>query len=312
MTAPRAFLPVTRRYAAALDRVRRATPRERLMLAGLAVVGALILVSSRHPVFERQASPTTWREVTPAARDRSAPPFSSRNAPQVGKALAEKSAKLAGRRMSASDLLAAVDTLARESGLNADSTTPRSDHSGGLTFHLLRAKSQPARAHRCKNSWTLTTELRLPLRRVHGLRHRARHRRLARRARASSPPFTNDPLLPTFPNDRRCVSSAPRRPRRPGRARSSRPLLAQDAPPSPHARRPLRPGRSSPRRIPSGVSPSWTTRRRKSRRAAGENHRPHRPAPAQDLPATKFNFSSGRELTRREGRRPRSRACSRR
>ena len=56
----------------------------------------------------------------------------------MDKALAEKSAKLAGRRMSASDLLAAVDTLARESGLNADSTTPRSDHSGGLT--LLRAK----------------------------------------------------------------------------------------------------------------------------------------------------------------------------
>ena len=33
MTVPRVFLPATRRYAAALDRVRRATPRERLMLA---------------------------------------------------------------------------------------------------------------------------------------------------------------------------------------------------------------------------------------------------------------------------------------
>ena len=77
------------------------------------------------------------------------------------------------------------------------------------------------------------------------------------------------------------------------------PLLAQDASPSrthtaPPARKIL--SLAGP---PSGASPSWTTRRRKSSRCWRKS--PARIAlRAQDLPQTKFNFSSGRELTRRE------------
>lgn len=121
------------RLRAARARVRSATPRERLMLAALSTVGVLILLSVGLRCI--RSSTTHWREVT--ARGEKADGL-LKLAPQIDAALAGRSAKLAGKRFSANDFLAAVDTLARESGLNADASTPRSTPTGGLTVHRLR------------------------------------------------------------------------------------------------------------------------------------------------------------------------------
>lgn len=125
--------PVSARLRAVRDRVRSATPRERLMLAALSTVGVLILLSVGLRCI--RSAVTHSREVS--TRVEKADKLMEL-APRIDAALAGRSAKLAGKRFSATDFLAAVDTLARESGLNADASTPRSTRTGGLTVHRLR------------------------------------------------------------------------------------------------------------------------------------------------------------------------------
>lgn len=124
---------IFRRRAALSARLHAATPRERMMLAALCTVGVLILLSGGVRLL--RAGLADYRDAT--AKLEKARLFVE-GAPDIDAALAAKFARLAGKRLSASDLLAAVDTISRESGLNADASTPRTERSGGLT--VLRLK----------------------------------------------------------------------------------------------------------------------------------------------------------------------------
>ncbi len=131
--------PLSARIRAARDRVRSATPRERVMLAALSTVGVLILLSVGIRLL--RTAVTHSREVS--SRVEKAGKLME-FAPGIDAALAARSAKLAGKRSSATDFLAAVDTLARESGLTAEAGTPRSVRTGGLTVHRLRLSLRAA------------------------------------------------------------------------------------------------------------------------------------------------------------------------
>lgn len=131
MKRPPAFL--ARRIAALGARVRSATPRERTLLAALSAVGVLLLLSlglrwTRTGVEERRALLVRTEEADRLLQ----------NDPAVSGALDAKIADMAGKNRSAADILAAVDTLARESGLNAEVANPRSDRSGKLTLHRVK------------------------------------------------------------------------------------------------------------------------------------------------------------------------------
>lgn len=125
--------PLARRASALATRIRTATPRERTLLAALAGVGVLILLSlglrwTREGLGQRRA---LMVRVDEADRLGVA-------APAVASAIDSKTAALAPRKRSASELVAAVETLARESGLNAELATPRADRAGRLTLHRLK------------------------------------------------------------------------------------------------------------------------------------------------------------------------------
>jgi hypothetical protein len=114
-------------------RVRTATPRERLMLAALGFVGMLIMLSAG--IRLTRTSLAAWRETKAAVAHAE---VLLAAAPAVDAALTAKSARLAGKNISPSDLLAAVDTLARELGLNVDAGAPRAEKTGKLVVHRFR------------------------------------------------------------------------------------------------------------------------------------------------------------------------------
>lgn len=118
-------------------RVRRGTPRERVLLTALGVVGVLILLSVDLRLL--RASVDGWRatSVRVAKAD-----MIRANAPLIDRSLAERTHALTGRRLTAAELLAAVENTARESGLTADASTPRSERAGRLTLHRMRLTLQ--------------------------------------------------------------------------------------------------------------------------------------------------------------------------
>ena len=116
------------------ERIRTATPRERLMLAALGMLGVLILLSVGIRLV--RTSVVSWREARESAEHAD---ILRAGAPAVDAALAAKTARLAGKSVSASDLLDAVDSLARELGLKLDAGSPRAEKAGKLVVHRFRA-----------------------------------------------------------------------------------------------------------------------------------------------------------------------------
>jgi hypothetical protein len=115
------------------NRVRQGTPRERLLVAALALVGVLLVFSA--DVRLLRSGVAAWRDVS--ARTAKAEMLRA-NAPAIDLMLAEKSRQLTGRNRSAAEVLAAVDTLARECGLNAEAATPRTEKPGRLILHRVK------------------------------------------------------------------------------------------------------------------------------------------------------------------------------
>lgn len=122
-----------RGLAAFRERLHGATPRERMMLAGLLTVVLLLLLSGA----------TKWLKfargeggMLTAAEESGR--LTLERAPAVDAALKAKADKFQGKRISASNFFEAVDGFARESGLNADMSTPRADKSGGLTIYRMK------------------------------------------------------------------------------------------------------------------------------------------------------------------------------
>lgn len=132
-----------RGIASMKERVRSATPRERMMLAALATAFTLIVLSAgikwlKLGLAERRALQGA-EEAAHITLD---------NAPFVDAALKAKSEKLAGKRLSASDFFAAVEALARESGLTAEASTPKTDKSGGLTVFRMKVNVRAGSARK--------------------------------------------------------------------------------------------------------------------------------------------------------------------
>ena len=134
-----AFAPVKRRFAALRERIHTATPRERLMLAALSCVFLLIVIS-----VGLKKCRTENKERKNLAQIGEGNQIALELAPATDAALKAKSEKLRGKRLSATDFLAAVDTLARESGLNAETSTPRTEKSRGLTIHRMKVNLRAA------------------------------------------------------------------------------------------------------------------------------------------------------------------------
>lgn len=122
-----------RGLAALRERLHAATPRERMMLAALVTAALLIILSGGLKWLRRElAERATLKGVEESGR------IALEGAPATDAALKAKADKLKGRRISANEFFAAVDALARESGLNADAATPRTERSGGLTIHRMK------------------------------------------------------------------------------------------------------------------------------------------------------------------------------
>lgn len=122
-----------RNFGSLGERVRTATPRERLMLSALALVGTLILLSVG---LRLTRTAVTKRNEVNLAGLRAAALLDG--APAIEKALADKAAKLAGKRIAPAELLAVVDNIAREGGLNFDAGAPRAEKTGKLTVYRFR------------------------------------------------------------------------------------------------------------------------------------------------------------------------------
>ena len=114
-------------------RVRVATPRERLMLAALAAVGITLMFSVGLRLTRDNL--VRWRELS-ARRERTE--LILTQAPDIDRLLAEKASSLAARRRTPAELLAELETLAREASLTASASTPVSKTSGKLTLHRIR------------------------------------------------------------------------------------------------------------------------------------------------------------------------------
>lgn len=111
-------------------RVREATSRERLMLAGLSAVGAGLLLSlgirlTRDAIAEH-------REIS-ARRARA--DILLANAPDVEKTLVAKSESIAVPRTGAAEVLAALETLARECAVTTVAGSPETKPAGKLLLH---------------------------------------------------------------------------------------------------------------------------------------------------------------------------------
>lgn len=125
------------RWRALTDRVRRGTPRERILVTALGFVGVLILLSAGLRLL--RSGIDGWRATSVHMAKAE---MIRVNAPLIDQALTERTRTLTGRRMSAAELLAAVENTARESGLAAEASTPRTERAGRLTLHRMRLTLQ--------------------------------------------------------------------------------------------------------------------------------------------------------------------------
>ncbi len=125
--------PLTRLTGSLSGRIRSATPRERTLLAALSAVAVLLLLSAGIRLTRSELA--LRREL--AERVESGERILA-SASATEPALNEKTARLAAKRRTASDMLAAIDSLARESGLNAEAANPRPERAGKLTIHRVR------------------------------------------------------------------------------------------------------------------------------------------------------------------------------
>lgn len=125
------------RWDAVRDRVRRGTPRERVLLAALGLVGVLIALSVGMRLLRTAVS--AWRACESRTIKADAVLAA---APLVERELAEKTGRLTVRRLTATELLATVEMIAREGGLAADAGTPRSEKAGRLLLHRVRLTLQ--------------------------------------------------------------------------------------------------------------------------------------------------------------------------
>lgn len=126
--------PALRRPLARLnERVRRATPRERTLLAGVALMGTLLLLSGGTRWLRAELTRKAELAVRVAQNE-----SLQAQAPLIEAAVEAKRAKLSGKRVSGTEFLATIDTHARECMLNADTATPRTDTVKGITLHHAR------------------------------------------------------------------------------------------------------------------------------------------------------------------------------
>ncbi len=123
--------PLTRLRAGWSERLRGATPRERVLLAGLAAVGAALIFTgglrfTRNGLSaRREASALAAKQEVLLADE-----------PAVDEALRRSSGAGPGR--TGAEVLAELDTLARAGGLACDSANPTVNRHGRVEIHRVR------------------------------------------------------------------------------------------------------------------------------------------------------------------------------
>lgn len=121
------------RWRSLAGRVHDASPRERVMLVLLGAMAVLIVLALGVKLLrievDRHRTLTLSEEKTARVLEM---------APTIDASIEERSGRLGRKRFSTTDFFAAVDTLARESGLTSDASSPRSQTTAGLTIHRMR------------------------------------------------------------------------------------------------------------------------------------------------------------------------------